>query len=40
MRKDVKHLLTIMALCYLIYSKTCEKRPLKIRQNKDFNENW
>ena len=23
-----------------IYSKTCVKRPLKNRQNKDFNDKW
>ena len=25
---------------YYIYSKTCVKRPIKNRQNKDLNKNW
>ena len=25
---------------YRLYSKTCVKRPLKIRQNKDLNDKW
>ena len=36
------HLLTIQrqSLCFCIYNKSCLKRPLKNRQNKDLNDKW
>ena len=36
----IVNFLPIDSLTKMVYCKTCVKRPLKNRQNKDLNNNW